>query len=199
MSARSNLTRRQQSGAVLFIALIVLVAMTLAGIAIMRSVDTGVTISGNLAFKQSTLGGADRGIDDAFQFLTTNVSTGVLNANSAPDGYFAQVTEPASWADDAVWADAKDLGTDGAGNTLRYVIHRMCDGAGAYAGLNCAQTPRTGGAAGNSQAILGNQFTSTPVVYYRVTVRVQGPRRQIMAGKDAPSTSIVQANIGIQH
>ena len=41
--------RSGQSGVVLFIALIVLVAMTLAGIAIMRSVDTGVAISGNVA------------------------------------------------------------------------------------------------------------------------------------------------------
>jgi Tfp pilus assembly protein PilX len=42
-------------GAVLFIALIVLVAMTLAGIAIMRSVDTATLIAGNLAFKQGTV------------------------------------------------------------------------------------------------------------------------------------------------
>ena len=40
--------RRTQSGVVLFIALIVLVAMTLAGIAIMRSVDTGNQIAGNV-------------------------------------------------------------------------------------------------------------------------------------------------------
>jgi Tfp pilus assembly protein PilX len=182
--------RRRQSGVVLFIALIVLVAMTLAGIAIMRSVDTGVTISGNLAFKQSTLAAADRGIDDAFTFITSNINTGLLNANSAADGYFAQVSEPASWADDAVWASSKDLGVDAAGNDVQYMIHRMCDAAGAYAGVNCAQTPHTGGVAGNSQAILGNQFTSTPIVYYRVTVRVQGGRN---------ATSIVQANLGIQH
>ena len=56
--------------------------------------------------------------------------------------------------------------------------------------MNCAQTPRTGGEAGNSMAVMGNQFTSTPVVYYRVTVRVQGPRDTL---------SIVQSNIGIQH
>jgi type IV pilus assembly protein PilX len=40
---------RRERGAILFIALIVLVAMSLAGIALMRSVDTNVLIAGNLA------------------------------------------------------------------------------------------------------------------------------------------------------
>lgn len=44
--------RRAQQGVVLFVALIILVAMTLAGIALMRSVDTNVLIAGNLAFRQ---------------------------------------------------------------------------------------------------------------------------------------------------
>lgn len=189
-SLRFRTFRRQQSGVVLFIALIVLVAMTLAGISIMRSVDTGVTISGNIAFKQTTLSTADQGIDDAFTFLTNNITSGVLDANSTGNGYYATVFDPADWSDDAVWADAKDLGANGAGNNVRYVIHRMCDSAGAYSGVNCAQTPRTGGEAGNSQAIGGNQFTATPIVYYRVTVRVDGSR---------DTMSIVQSNIGLQH
>jgi Tfp pilus assembly protein PilX len=189
MSTRLDIGRRNQSGVVLFIALIVLVAMTLAGIAIMRSVDTGVAISGNVAFKQSTLSAADRGIDDAFQFLTNNVTSGLLDANYGANAYYAEVDEP-DWSADGTWSDAKELSEDDAGNTVSYIIHRMCDSAGAYAGVNCAQTPKSGGAAGNSQAILGNQFTSTPIVYYRVTVRVQGPRNTM---------SVVQSNIGIQH
>jgi Tfp pilus assembly protein PilX len=51
---------------VLFIALIVLVAMTLAGIAIMRSVDTATLIAGNLAFKQGTVQSSDNGVEQAF-------------------------------------------------------------------------------------------------------------------------------------
>jgi Tfp pilus assembly protein PilX len=189
MITRSSFSRRRQSGVVLFIALIVLVAMTLAGIAIMRSVDTGVAISGNVAFKQSTLSAADRGIDDAFTFLTKNITSGVLNNNYDGNAYYAKVTDPPDWSDDGVWADAHAMGEDDAGNTVSYMIHRMCDGAGLYSGVNCAQTPRTGGEVGNSQAILGNQFTSPPIVYFRVTVRVDGPRKTM---------SIVQSNIGLQ-
>jgi Tfp pilus assembly protein PilX len=175
---------------VLFIALIVLVAMSLAGIAIMRSVDTGNLISGNVAFKQGTLQSADRGIDMAFDYLKNNATTPLLETDQPSDAYYAAVTDPPDWTDPGVWADAKVVGTDAAGNTIDYVIHRMCNGSGKYSGVNCAQTPRTGGQAGNSMSVLGNQFTSTPVVYYRVTVRVQGPR---------DTMSIVQSNIGIQH
>lgn len=60
---------RRQCGVVLLIALIVLVAMTLAGIGMMRSIDTSVLISGNLAFKQSTTQAADRGTSDGYNVL----------------------------------------------------------------------------------------------------------------------------------
>ena len=55
----------RQQGVVLFIALIVLVAMSLAGVAMVRSVDTSLGIAGNLAFKQSTIQGSDLGRDHA--------------------------------------------------------------------------------------------------------------------------------------
>lgn len=65
----------RQRGVVLLIALIILVAMTLAGIGMMRSVDTGSVIAGNLAFKQATLLASDRGIGDAFNALMSVVNT----------------------------------------------------------------------------------------------------------------------------
>ena len=42
-----------QRGLVLFFALIALVAMSLAALALVRSVDTSTLISGNLAFRQA--------------------------------------------------------------------------------------------------------------------------------------------------
>jgi hypothetical protein len=45
MSARTRLAARRERGTILFVALIVLVAMSLAGIALMRSVDTNVLIA----------------------------------------------------------------------------------------------------------------------------------------------------------
>jgi len=191
-----SLGAARQRGVVLFIALIVLVAMTLAGIAIMRSVDTGNLVAGNMAFKQSSLSAGDNGIAQAFDWLTTTINNpatySTLEQDIPAQGYHAVVNDPPDWTDNAVWAGQSfSLGTDTAGNTVDYILQRMCDGSGAYnlAGVNCAQTPRTGGAAGNSQAVGGNNFSSPPMVYYRVTVRVRGARQTL---------SIVQSIIGIQ-
>ena len=92
----------------LFIALIVLVAMTLAGIAIMRSVDTGNLVAGNMAFKQSSLSASDNGIAQAFNWLTTTINNPATYATLEQDipgqGYYAVVSNPPDWTDNAVWA-----------------------------------------------------------------------------------------------
>jgi Tfp pilus assembly protein PilX len=186
----------KQRGVVLFIALIVLVAMSLAGIAIMRSVDTGSLVSGNIAFRQAALASGDRGVDDAFNWLRNNITTGVLNNNSASDGYFATAIDPPlssqsgqpDWTLSSVWASAKTVGTDANGNTVSYVIHRMCQSPGAFDN-NCAQLRLSGGAAGNGQAVGDVQPEGNSVVFFRVTVRVEGPRSTL---------TILQSNIGLQ-
>ena len=45
--------RRGQRGVVLFVALIVLIVMTLAGLALLRQMGAGTSIAGNLAFKEN--------------------------------------------------------------------------------------------------------------------------------------------------
>ena len=43
--------QRLQRGVVLFVALIVLIIMTLAGLALLRQMGVGTSIAGNVAFK----------------------------------------------------------------------------------------------------------------------------------------------------
>lgn len=73
---------RSQRGVVLLIALIVLVAMTLAGIGMMRSVDTGTVISGNMAFRQASANASDAGTSTGFNALAT-VSNSINGADKA--------------------------------------------------------------------------------------------------------------------
>ncbi|HEX2310450.1 MAG TPA: hypothetical protein VHH91_07010, partial [Vicinamibacterales bacterium] len=61
--------QRRQRGAVLLIALIVLVAMSLAGVALVRGVDMTNLIAGNLAFKQGATLGGDWGAEQARAWL----------------------------------------------------------------------------------------------------------------------------------
>ena len=58
-----------QAGITLIIALIALVALTMAGIALVRSVDTGNVIAGNFAFRQSSMQATDTGVEAAFTQL----------------------------------------------------------------------------------------------------------------------------------
>src|ERR687895_391378 len=73
----------RQKGVVLFIALIVLVALMLASISLVRSVDTANVIAGNLAFKQASVQAADFGIEVAAAALPNIVAT-TLDANVTP-------------------------------------------------------------------------------------------------------------------
>lgn len=188
----------RQRGVVLFIALIILVAMTLAGIALVRSVDTGNLISGNLAFKQSSLLSSDRGIQAAFTWLNTN-RTSLRNSNLA-QGYFSSIQggDPDWFAED-IWAGSITVGTDSAGNTVQYVIHRLCtqpdtpyNGSNAGVANQCSTSDASNvvsnAASGGSMQIGASVFQSNPMVYYRITSRVKGPRNTI---------SIAQATVMI--
>ena len=57
---------------VLFFALIALVVMSLAAVALIRSVDTSTMIAGNLAFKQSATTSGDSGVEGAITALTAD-------------------------------------------------------------------------------------------------------------------------------
>ena len=185
------LFRSRVRGAVLFIALIVLVAMTLAGIAIMRSVDTTTLIAGNLAFKQGTVQSSDNGIEQAYQWLLANRAA--LWTNNPGQGYNSGYAAPV-WTNAATWASAVTVGTDAAGNTISYQIHRMCNcpdtlynGICAASGQSnqCALDNPTGTgappppAAGDSFTVGAPGYLADPRVYYRITVRTQGPRNTL--------------------
>jgi type IV pilus assembly protein PilX len=189
IGARASLPSRVR-GAVLFIALIVLVAMTLAGIAIMRSVDTATLIAGNLAFKQGTMQSSDNGIEQAYQWLLANRPT--LSLNNAGQGYNSGYATPV-WTNAATWTNSVNLGLDPAGNTISYQIHRMCNCADTlYNGVcatgqsnQCALDNPTGTgappppAAGDSFTVGAPGYLQDPRVYYRITVRTQGPRSTV--------------------
>jgi Tfp pilus assembly protein PilX len=177
---------RRERGAVLFIALIVLVAMSLAGIALIRGVDTTNLIAGNLAFKQGATLGGDWGAEQARAWL--QAQTAATLYNDVPGRYSAAMqtgvdftgTDPS--APDFDWnANSFDAGADPAGNQVRYVIHRMCELAGNPGSVNCVRTS-AGGTVGGTRggATYGSAaLPSTSQIYYRITAKVTGPRNTV--------------------
>ncbi len=88
INGRNVSTPRSQRGVVLLIALIIMVAMTLAGIGMMRSVDTGSVIAGNMAFRQAALHASDTGSSAGYNALvsvansTNGADKTILNFNN---------------------------------------------------------------------------------------------------------------------
>jgi type IV pilus assembly protein PilX len=190
------LPRARQQGVVLFIALIVLVAMTLAGISMMRSVSTGALIADNLAFKQSAALSADSGIEAARTWLINNSGGNTLwfpnPAVTGGSAYYANWGTPdAQFGEDPTkssydWSTAASLATDNAGNTVSYVIQRLCPSNADPSGQQCigAASSGAGGAGASSgtkgAAGYGGYALTVPAsAVYRVTVQVKGPRNTV--------------------
>lgn len=183
---------RTERGVVLFIALIVLVAMALAGIAMVRSVDTTLGIAGNLSFQQGAVQASDRGVAAAHAYLASAPvvppCTVPLQCDDPANGYFSSFAEdPATgWFDPANWGTAVDVfpggATDAAGNRIRFLIHRLCMISGTYnaIGQQCAlHVGASGTAEGGTLLVGAYQFEGAPRVYFRITTRVDGPRNSV--------------------
>lgn len=182
----------RQRGVVLLIALIALVAMTLAGIALMRSVDTANVIAGNFAFKESTVHASDRGIELAVVTLPATVAPGNGTTPVVAKYYpVRQPTDAQGLPTTVDWTAVPKVTIPTTGNDVQYVIERMCEQF-----VNNASNLPVASANGPDQAnradvtdycVTATRCTSSPSIntapicqsgdiFYRVTTRVQGPR-----------------------
>lgn len=179
----------KQRGVSLIIALIALISMTLAGLALIRAVDTSNVISGNLSFRQASLHATDVGVETALTTLDTIVATS-LDANypascatGACNYYPTMQTVNTAGIPTVVNWNVVPGTTLNSSYTVQYVIDRLCDGPAPVTDVTgkCMHTTETSVGSKKAGAV---SFTSAQQVYYRATVRVVGPRNAI---------SIVQA------
>jgi type IV pilus assembly protein PilX len=246
----------KQRGVVLFFTLIALVVMSLAAVALIRSVDTSTMIAGNLAFRQSGGSSTDTGIEAAIAWLSATQATmqaankdvyqdaahvfnndhgntGVALVNlvvystatpppigfscCANNGYLSSFDpavsltnpNPASgtgikWDNNdsfLVVTDTSNNTIDSSGNTIRFVIQRMCRTANTLpASTPASESPAVGtipaktGCLYSNNAITNNQMNvlnATQVcqgagcakggqtVLMRITVKVTGPKNTV--------------------
>ncbi len=196
----------RQSGVVLFIALIALLLLTLAGVSMTRVVDNSMTLAGNLAFRQSALAATDIGINTAVTWLASKNAVDLWNDDDANGYRSAMIAEP-DWTNAAAWPTTSIVTFNGPnGNVISYRIFRLCNiqgnaaitpnpGAVNAVGQSCntGLAPIGGGGAataGNSQSAGAIQFQGNLALFYRVVVRVVGPRNttsyvQVLASRGA--------------
>jgi Tfp pilus assembly protein PilX len=190
----------RERGVVLFIALLVMVALSLAGIALIRSADTATIVAGNLAFKQAAASAVDRSIEQAVQALFDPAGSSPVivdkTSNLPAQNYYACVQDaaggcvppgalipeiPTALTTTAKFAaaglNAGLIPPDDAQNKSYYVIERMCANAGNAVAANCNMAAAGLGADAGTQHYEG--FTRSGGAFYRVTVRVEGPRNTV--------------------
>ncbi|MGL4603123.1 MAG: pilus assembly PilX family protein [Iodobacter sp.] len=207
MSKTHNPARSQQQGLVLFISLIVLVIMTLAAIAMVRSITASTQVANNLALRQGTTAAADVALESARQWLinTSNLSPATLNADSAANGYSATNTvspispnDATQWRANSNWVWVANSCTpkpctpaamvqattaatvaNTSGFSAAYLIQRSCsNGAAPSMVIDIAA------ASGNPCNLVQDIATkskkgSTFRVNYLITVRIQGPKNTV--------------------
>ena len=180
------------------VSLVILVVMTIAGIALIRSVDTSNVVAGNLAFQQAAVHAGDAGVEDGVSSVLNALTDVALQSNDYGKGYSALVTNPADW--ETHWnttvnpspvtrpVSAKtcvdracSLPTDAAGNTVTYTIERLCQTLGdpLLSPTGCASRSGLTALSGGSLAAGSNQLPLPTQYYYRITSRIDGPRNTV--------------------
>lgn len=190
---------RGERGVVLLIALIVLVAMTLAALGMMRSLDTGTIVAGNIGYREAAVASADSGVEAARAWLLANANS--LNSDNPSAGYYSarqdsldftgNLTEGGhdgvNWggSDPSQTTTAFTVGTvDTSGNTVYYLIHRLCRLTGTSNASNSNQTCAFATSMGSGSTQSSPDYSSyglitTNQVYYRITVRVNGAKNTV--------------------
>ena len=180
-----------QHGIVLFTVLIALVVLSLASVALVRSIDTGTTIAGNLTFRQAATQAADAGTEAALAWIGGQIAAngGIVLQTSKTSGYYATSRSgcdltggaTASTADNVRWQAGDPANPDcnmvaaavagdllPPGYTATYVINRMCTADGPPNGTGpggvtvaCDMYTRTSAAAEDGRSMTNIGYHAT--------------------------------------
>ena len=168
-----------ERGVVLVVALIAMAAMGLSGMALMRLVHATTTITGNMAFRHSAASAPDAAVEHADAALFEQRLIADPASNDPARSYYASRAAgedargiPAALAETRRYPDGAPVLDAGNGHSVRYVIERLCLGAGSPTPDNCTLIPATD----TPLTIADGAFVEPPrLPVFRQTVRVDGP------------------------
>ena len=195
-SRRPPSSAHPQRGIVLFVALLVMVGLAIAGVALMRSTDTATTVTGNLVLKQAASSAVDRGVERAIHALWEIAPVLDRTQHAPAQNFYAciRATTGGCMAANGTVPKIPDLllnangcsaaglasgliANDDAGNRSCYLIERMCLAPGPAIRSNCNLATGATGADPGTEHYIG--LVRPGDAYYRVTVRVEGPRNTV--------------------
>ena len=198
MSPRASAMRppRQQRGVVLFVALIAMLLLSLAGIALVRSVDTNMGVAGNVGWRQSSAAPVNEAIDESVRVMFKTNIIPIKTADKPDLNYYAQIqpgeskngvpailqgdyaTMQAAYA--AVVTGTLPMTDNVSGTEMRWIVERLCNSQATIAELtgHCDTLPPKVSKAGTDNTCVVDPkycLTLPPIPVYRITVRVDIP------------------------
>lgn len=150
-SCFGRLSAKPQAGIVLFFALLALAVMSIAAVALIRSVDTNALLSGNMVFRQSASSASNVALEGIAERITKSIPLATSTTHRPQFGYYANCIQfddqPNAMVCDGNrlttmnWDDTNSslapsqtdgnneirTGIDRQGNEIRYVVERMCN------------------------------------------------------------------------
>jgi len=194
MSRALPRTPHHQRGVVLFIALIAMVILSLAGVALMRSVDTSLGAAGNLAFRNSSLAPVNQAIEETIKAIFKTTPRPATTANDATMNYFVQLQAgeskngvPALLAGDYYTMTTAYTGAGllppivdaVSGTELRWIVERVCNFPAVtqpeIIGHCDILPPKVTTAGTDNKCAVPPCLTLPPIPVFRVTVRADIP------------------------
>ncbi len=166
-----------QQGAVLVVAMIVLVALGLAALSLLRSVDVLGLVSGNLSYQRSAMNSTDVGLNAAM----TKLEGVALRADPLAANCYSEIVLPTDTRgiptvlDNTTTFEAAYPGcviTTATDEKVYFIIDRQCTASAIPDSKNCslAQTKSQGGDTLDLQK-------GRVIPTYRITARVDGTKK----------------------
>lgn len=186
----------KQQGVVLVIALVSLAAISLAGVALMRTVDTSNVVSGNIAFNEASIQMADMGAEIAYTFVNGN-GQGTANncahlTSACPSYYYPNAapinatTKLPSPTNGLTWSSLVAVplpgeNTASASYHVQYIIERMCGTVITGVAGDDTANPQVAPTFAKCRVApvydtYGIPAAGQGILFYRITVQVKGPK-----------------------
>lgn len=201
--------RARQRGVSLLFALLAIMALSLAAVGLVRSVDTSSLVVGNIGFKLDATASGDRGAEMAIAWLQANAAGATLDANAVASGYYATSLDAldatgrraggagravVDWAADncatvsgtySACLDPSATATVGT-NRVSWLITRLCAATGSKddAANSCATSLASGTADDANSGDLNygapkGLGVTSVFPYFRIVVRTVGARNTV--------------------
>jgi len=189
---RNAAAMHRERGVVLFIALIAMVVLSLAGVALIRAVDTTGSVAGNIAFREASIPAVNRAVEEAVQALylggaikdpenddSANRYFAKLQPGELPNGVPAVLGGTYAAMKSAYPFAVTTYAAMPANAEVRAVVERICSPVApipmtiAQKLQYCDTLPPKVSVAKTSMKLKGP--TLAPIPLYRVTVRVDLP------------------------